>query len=91
VAEYTTTINKDVGYQTQMVHATKDLNKYLNDNPAIKNKFTDIQLKQIEKGTSKIDSYTWHHNADSNNMQLIPEKVHQAVLHIGEAKMKKGN
>lgn len=91
VAKFTTTINKDVGYTTQMKHATKDLKKYLDANPTQKSNFTDIQWKHIAQGKEKIKGYTWHHNADSNNMQLVPEVVHDATKHIGEATMKKGN
>jgi hypothetical protein len=91
VSKFTTTINKDVGYQTQMKHATKDLNKYLNENPVYKSSFTATQLEDIAAGDYKIEGYTWHHNADSNNMQLVPEDIHKNTLHVGENTMKKGN
>jgi len=84
----TTAINKKVGYQTQIVHATKDLKKHLEDNPSEKSKFTDIQLKNIKLGDYKIEGYTWHHDLNSNNMQLVPKTVHDQAKHIGEAQLK---
>lgn len=74
-----------------MKHATIDLKNYLDANPAYKSNFTEQQLIDIQKGSKTIEGYTWHHNADSNNMQLVPEKVHDATKHIGQAKMKDGN
>ncbi|WP_414017297.1 HNH endonuclease [Aliarcobacter butzleri] len=46
--------------------------------------------KIAEKGNRTITGYTWHHNADSNNMQLIPKEVHEAVKHIGQGSLSKG-
>jgi len=42
-------------------------------------------------GNYNITGYTWHHNADSNNMQLVSEQVHKNTLHVGENTMKQGN
>jgi len=66
------------------------LHKYLKANPSEKSKFTAKQLADIKAGKYKISDYTWHHNADSNNMQLIPKEVHTAIRHIGENSMSKG-
>ncbi len=99
IAKHTTTIKKPKGWQSmkpksvaqaEMRNATRDLREYLKKYPKEKNKFTTEQLSDIRKGNHKIEGYTWHHNADSNNMQLVPEDIHRAVKHIGEATLKEG-
>jgi hypothetical protein len=41
---------------------------------------------------SEADEGTWHHNAQGspNNMQLIPEAVHNPVSHLGQGSLNKG-
>ena len=57
-----------------------------------KSKFSSAQLDQLRLGKKTIDGYTWHHNPQSapNNFQLLPEKVHNAINHIGEASLSGG-
>lgn len=52
--------------------------------------FTANQLQDIKSGSKKIEDLTWHHNADSGNMQLIPTDIHKAVKHIGDKALSEG-
>ncbi len=99
VAKYTTKIEKPKGWQNmtskkvrdlEMRAATRDLREKINSGKIDKNQFTKEQLSDIKKGKAQIDDYTWHHNADSNNMQLVPKEVHKSTLHTGENALSKG-
>src|SRR5690606_16644588 len=83
-AKYTTTIDHSVSYNTQMKRATEDLRNAINDGRVDANQFTKKQLQDIQDGKRKIENYTWHHNGDTGNMQLIPSVVHNAVKHTGQ-------
>ncbi|MFC6053161.1 HNH endonuclease [Acinetobacter portensis] len=91
-AKYITKIDTSVSYRRQMSQATKDLRDAINAGKISTESFTPTQLKQIKAGSGQIDGYTWHHNAQSspNNMQLIPEDVHNAALHIGQGSLSGG-
>ena len=43
-----------------------------------------IEFKQALIEWKLREEYTWHHNAQSapNNMQLVPENIHNIQLHI---------
>ncbi|TCT12161.1 VENN motif-containing pre-toxin protein, partial [Bibersteinia trehalosi] len=101
VAKFTTKIEKPKNYQnmssearkrTEMRNATLALKKEIESGRISKSLFTDKQLKDIYSGNIKIDKYTWHHNAQSspNNMQLVPENIHNSIKHIGEATLSEG-
>ena len=89
-AKYTATIDHSLNYQGQMRKATRDLRDAINLGKVDPNQFTSQQLKQIQSGSSNIKNFTWHHNADSGNMQLIPKNVHDAVRHIGQGSLNQG-
>ncbi|MFK7824436.1 MAG: RICIN domain-containing protein [Oligoflexales bacterium] len=90
IAKYTTTIDKSKSYQSQMRQATRDLRDGIKSGNIDPSKFTEAQIQDIMKGKAQIEDLTWHHNAISNNFQLVPFSVHDAVKHIGEAALKKG-
>lgn len=50
------------------------------------------QIEDILSGSKTIEGYTWHHNAQSapNNMQLVPQPIHDAVKHIGQGSLSGG-
>jgi hypothetical protein len=89
-AKYTTNIDHSLSYQGQMRQATRDLRDAINSGKVDKSQYTVKQLQQIQSGSSTIDSFTWHHNADSGNMQLIPKEVHNAVRHTGQGALNQG-
>lgn len=45
--------------------------------------FTSEQLRMITAGEEKIPGYTWHHHQEMGRMQLVQEKVHNELKHIG--------
>ncbi len=89
-AKFTTNIDKTKTYESQFTKATRDLREAIINRTVDQSQFTSLQLKQIQSGKGKIDGYTWHHNADGGNMQLVPEKVHDAVKHIGQQALDQG-
>ena len=90
VAAYTTTIDHSVSYTTQMKYATENLSTSIKEGAVDALDFTADQLADIQAGKSKITGYTWHHNADTNSMQLVPTEIHSAVKHIGQASLSEG-
>lgn len=91
VAKFTTKISGKT-YKYQMSDATKDLWQAIQSGQVSKSLFNETQLREIQAGKSKITGYTWHHNGNSspNNMQLLPQVVHDAVKHDGQAALSKG-
>lgn len=89
-AKFTTNIDKTKSYDGQFRQATRDLRDQINTGSVNTNQFTSQQLADINSGKKNIRGFTWHHNADTGNMQLIPRKIHDAVKHIGEAALKNG-
>ena len=73
-----------------MKRATEDLRTAINDGQVDSSQFTSQQLQDIQGGKKKIEDYTWHHNGDTGNMQLIPTDVHEAVKHTGQSALSKG-
>ncbi|HBU86257.1 MAG TPA: hemagglutinin, partial [Acinetobacter sp.] len=92
IAKFTTPITTHKTESTQFKYASLSLWEAIQKGQINSSQFTSEQLKQIQAGASKIKGYTWHHNAQSgpNNMQLLPEVVHDAVKHIGQDSLKKG-
>lgn len=92
VSKYTTKIDGSMPYGQQFSKATQDLRDAISSGKVDPKQFTSEQLKAIQQGADKIPDYTWHHNAQSapNNMQLVPQKVHEPVLHLGQGALSKG-
>ncbi len=93
VAIFTAVLDKEKSYEEQMVAATKELKAVINSGKYKGKGFTEQQSNDIQDGKSKIgdkSGYTWHHNGDVKNMQLIPTAVHQAVSHLGEGSLCEG-
>lgn len=92
VAKFTTKITTHKTEDTQFKYASLSLWEAIQKGQVNSSQFTTAQLKQIKDGATKITGYTWHHNAQSapNNMQLLPEAVHNAVKHIGQESLKNG-
>ena len=74
--------------------ATRALRDVINSGNVDSSQFTTNQINAINKGKAKIPNLTWHHNAQAapNNMQLIPENIHNTkngtgVPHSGEGSM----
>lgn len=58
------------------------LKEAVEDNPELAEKMTDEQLEQIKDGETP-DGFTWHHDAEKGNMQLVDSAVHAKTGHTG--------
>jgi hypothetical protein len=92
VSKYTTKIDASVPYEQQFKQATLELKKSIESGKVNPTQFTAAQLKDIQVGAKTIEGYTWHHNAQSspNNMQLVPQAVHDRVRHMGQGALSQG-
>ena len=87
IAIFTAVLDGTKNYEEQMTAATRELRTAINNKKYQGKGFTAQQSKDIQDGKSKIgdnSGYTWHHNGETKNMQLIPAAVHNAVSHLGE-------
>ena len=75
-----------------MGQASKDMWKVIKNDPNANSKFSENQFVYLEACKPKIEGYAWHHNTQSapNNFQLVPESIHKATSHIGEASLSGG-
>jgi folate-dependent phosphoribosylglycinamide formyltransferase PurN len=89
-AKFVTTIDHSKSYDGQMRQATRDLRDAIDSGKIDPKQFTDLQLKQIQAGRKNIKDFTWHHNADTGNMQLLPLDIHDPIKHIGQNALKGG-
>jgi|GEM_PF-3415396 len=90
IAIFTAVLDSKKSYEQQMTAATRELKAVINSKKYQGKKFTEQQAKDIQAGKSTIgdkSGYTWHHNGDVKNMQLIPTAVHDAVSHLGEGSL----
>lgn len=94
IAAYDTRLNIDgfrsASYTRQMQMASEDLAQAIRKGQVSPGKFSEEQLNQINRGSSKIDGYTWHHHQDTGRMQLVPEFEHGKTGHLGWESMHKG-
>lgn len=69
--------------------ASKDLWQAIQRGEVNSSQFTSTQLRQIQNGNSKIDTFTWHHQ-DQGRVQLVPQREHSQTGHVGGDAMKDG-
>ena len=66
----------------QFAECSKQLNKAIEANPALKKKFNPEQLKMISDG--KVPrGYVWNHNEDLGKMELVKREKHDPTPHTG--------
>ncbi|EKO3838861.1 HNH endonuclease [Vibrio antiquarius] len=66
----------------QAKFANQELKEKVQNDPEFAKQFNDEQLEQIENGDTP-DGYTWHHNEEPGEMQLISTEDHQNNRHTG--------
>lgn len=68
-------------YQTKAYarECNASLREAVQNDPELRKKFTDEQLKQIENGKTP-DGYVWHHNEDPGKMQLVKREDHDKCI-----------
>jgi filamentous hemagglutinin len=67
--------------------ATRNLRDLIDRGGMDPSGFNGEQLIAIQKGKETIPGFIWHHHQDTGRMQLIPEKIHGMVGHIGGMSM----
>jgi len=67
---------------TQFDECNKQLKEAIENNPELREKFTDEQIEQILDGETP-DGFTWHHDAEKSKMQLVDSEVHAKTGHTG--------
>lgn len=64
--------------------ATRSLRRKIKLDATLQQKFTPLQLQQINQGLPQIDGYSWHHNqAKSTGLQLVDREIHAQTPHTG--------
>ena len=66
----------------QFDECNKQLKEEIENNPELREKFTDEQIEQILDGETP-DGFTWHHDAEKGKMQLVDSEVHAKTGHTG--------
>ena len=66
----------------QVKECNKQLKEAVENDPDLKEQFTDEQLEQIMDGETP-DGYTWHHDAEKGKMQLVDSETHAKTGHTG--------
>lgn len=66
----------------QITECNKQLKDAVENDPDLKEQFTDEQLEQIMDGETP-DGYTWHHDAEKGKMQLVDSGTHARTGHTG--------
>jgi hypothetical protein len=66
----------------QFDECNKQLKEEVENNPELREKFTDEQIEQILDGETP-DGFTWHHDAEKGKVQLVDSEVHAKTGHTG--------
>jgi RHS repeat-associated protein len=75
---------------SQFRNATQQLNKKLQQNPALRQNYTQAQLDAIAQGAERVPGYIWHHNQDGVTLQLVEAETHSLTGHSGGRQMTGG-
>lgn len=68
--------------RTQFAECNKQLQERVANNPELRSLFTEDQLADIEDGYTP-EGYTWHHNEEKGEMQLVDSDIHSQTRHTG--------
>lgn len=68
-------------YQTKAYarECNANLKEAVQNDPELRKKFTDEQLRQIENGQTP-DGYVWHHSEEPGKMQLVKREDHDRCI-----------
>lgn len=84
-AVYTTNLPEDkllASDKVQFDYCIEQLQKNIEKNPSLKDKFSPRQLEQIMHGKTP-GGYTWHHNEEVGKMELVDTVIHDKTAHTG--------
>ena len=66
----------------QFAECNKQLAERVAKDPELRAQFTEDQLADIEDGYTP-EGYTWHHNEEKGEMQLVDSDIHSQTRHTG--------
>ena len=66
----------------QFNHCNEAMANHLGMNPEFADNFDDDQIEAIRQ-CLRPGGYSWHHNVEHGNMQLVPTRIHQDCRHYG--------
>lgn len=66
----------------QSKECNSKLSEAVNDNPDLKNEFSEEQLEMIEKRYTPR-GFTWHHDVNKGEMKLVTTNEHSNTRHTG--------
>lgn len=67
----------------QFKYCVQKLAGQIENNPELKQQFSERQLEQIRNGEPRISGFTWHHNEIPGKMQLVNAEIHDTCRHTG--------
>jgi len=62
-------------------YCNEKLLEHIENDPELKNKFTEEQIEQLKNGG--IDGMSWHHHQKPGLIQLVDTKIHTTTNHTG--------
>ncbi|WP_373231864.1 HNH endonuclease [Cohnella sp.] len=68
--------------EVQFRQANRALAVIIEKNPKLAAKFSDEQIKQINRGKTP-KGYAWHHHQELGKLQLVDAKIHRLTGHTG--------
>ena len=71
----------------QFKYSTRLLKEAIKVNPELKEKFTEVQLQDIENEKRRITDLIWHHNENPGVMELVNRIIHENSRHTGGKKI----
>lgn len=66
----------------QFREANEQLKEAVQENPDLRDMFTEEQLEEIEYGDTP-DGYVWHHGEEPGSLQLVDKTIHEQTAHTG--------
>lgn len=66
----------------QFAYANEKLKEAVENDPELREKFSDEQLEQIANG-DRPDGYVWHHAENPGELQLVERDTHDKTGHTG--------
>lgn len=66
----------------QFKEANEQLREAVEENPDLRDMFTEEQLEEIEYGDTP-DGYVWHHGEEPGSLQLVDKAMHEQTAHTG--------
>ncbi|MDT0160659.1 HNH endonuclease [Bacillus sp. AG4(2022)] len=66
----------------QFKEANNQLKNAIENDPKVREQFSDQQIEQIEAGDTP-EGYVWHHSEETGTLQLVDSTIHAQTGHTG--------